>query len=275
MTIQESLYLYKQQKLAVGISHETVERVIINVNMLCKDMSIKRIISFSTEKVLQWGDMKRSKGLKSSTLSAYYNSIRSYVNFVRSIGLQIDVNNDRIHCKARYGRRRALQTRDVKKIIEHADEQTAVLIHFMYMTGLRISEAVSVTQDYLQDGTTIYIIGKGNKERPVFIDELMLDNLTAMAKRNHGPVFIDAHDNQLSKKKAYYYIKKAMFLAGFPDASPHILRHTFATELLRKGASLAHTSRLMGHSTVAVTQIYTHLLTDDIRKAHKLLTKIC
>ena len=65
-----------------------------------------------------------------------------------------------------------------------------------------------------------------------------------------------------------------MAKAGYPNAYPHALRHSFATELIRKGVSFSHTQRLMGHASVSITQIYEHLVTDDIEKAHAKLTKV-
>lgn len=265
---------YQTSRRSAGYSEETIARVIANVENFAKDMNVRRVSQFTTDAALGWGERKLLKGIERSTLYAYYNSLRSFLNFVESIGIEHVAERERIRCRAIYKRMVWLRPGDVRRIINHAaDPSIATLIRLIFTTGMRISEAISVTHTHLEDDeNTIYIRAKGGNMRPVFITKQLHLDLCKLSS-DGGHCFVDSWGVPLDRKKAYYYIKQAMIRAGFPKAYPHSLRHSFTTDLLRKGASLSHVQRLLGHSNIAVTQRYEHLITDDIQKAHaKFLT---
>lgn len=242
--------------------------------MFIRDMNISDIEQINTDLIIGWGDRKLTSGVAHSTLYTYYNSIRTFLVFVEMMGYMHGVDYKRIRCQPHYKHRVWLRPAEIKQIINAATPATAILIRFIYTAGLRLSEAVSIHGSQLEDGMTIFITGKGSKVRPVFVTKDILDDLRTLSIINGGYCFIDRSCEPLSRKKAYYLIKQAMIKAGYGHAYPHSLRHSFCTELLRKGVSLAHTSRLMGHASVSITQVYEHLITDDIEKAHKQLTKV-
>lgn len=273
MTVRELLKSYEINKRSAGLSEDTIERVLLNTNMYMRDMEIRRVSQLSTESIIQWGENKLRNGTARSTMYTYYNSLRSFLKHAESVGASVSIKYERVHCKPVYKQRKALRPAEIKRIIRYADAQAETLIRLMYISGMRISEAVGLTAKDLTD-TTIFIQGKGDKVRPIFITEEILEELQSLAEFNEGDCFVDNDGNKLSRKKAYYYVKKAMIKAGFGDYSPHSLRHSFATELLRKGANLLQVSKMMGHSSVEVTQIYTHLVTEDIERTHRLLTRV-
>lgn len=274
-SILELLPEYKKIALATGLSVVTVERTVLNVSMFIRDTGISSTGRLTTKKILHWGEHKLSSGSSPSTIYTYYNSIRSFVRFLDATGLSHGVDVSQIHCRPRYRQRVWLRPAEIRRIISYSNSDIAVLVRLMYTAGLRISEAISITEAHLYEGTTLYITGKGGKTQPVFITSEIHKQLVALSKRYaHGYCFVGEDCQPMNRAKAYYHIKKAMTAAGYPNAYPHSLRHSFCTELLRQGASLAHTSRLMGHSSVSVTQVYEHLLTDDIERAHRKLTRV-
>ncbi len=97
--------------------------------------------------------------------------------------------------------------------------------------------------------------------RTIFVSKAILAELLEI-KIDDEPFF------NFNRSIAYYKIKKAMVEAGYPNAYPHSLRHTFTTTMLRNGATLSHVQRLLGHSNISTTQRYEHLVTVDIRRAH-------
>ena len=256
-----------------GYSEQTIERIRSNNSMYLKDMNIRRLTQINTKTVLTWGE-KKLDTVSRSTLYTYYNSIRAFAKFLISQGYQLNIDLDQIRCKPHYKSRVWLRPNQIKQIIKHADPMSALLIRLMYTTGMRISEAVSIEEKDLLGDLTLYVKSKGGNMRPVFVTKEIYLELEEQSLKNGGPCFIYVDGEKMTRRKAYYLIKKAMISAGYPKAYPHALRHSFATELLRKGVSLSHTQRLMGHSSVAITQIYEHLVTDDIQKAHSKLTKL-
>lgn len=260
MQISGLLKAYQSERKSAGYSPETIERVVTNINLYCRDTRTRRLDRMTTSSVLLWGSDKLDEGKKQSTVYAYYNSIRSLICYLDEIGVSHNIDKERIHCKPVYERLVCLRPNDVKRIVAHADATTALLIRMMYSSGMRISEAIRL-QPSMLDGTEAYLRGKGGKVRTIFITREVAEEL-AKIKVGDDPYF------NFNRSIAYYKIKKAMVDAGYPNAYPHSLRHTFTTTMLRNGATLSHVQRLLGHSNISTTQRYEHLVTDDIKRAH-------
>lgn len=260
MLISGLLNAYSVERRASGYSPETIDRVVTNINMFCRESRVRRLDRLTTSAVINWGNQKLDEGRKQSTVYAYYNSIRSFVCYLDDLKIPHNIDKERIHCKPVYERMTVLRTNDVRRIVAHADELTSLLIRTMYTSGMRISEAISLRPSML-DGTEGYLRGKGGKVRTIFITKDILAELNEI-KIDDEPFF------NFNRSIAYYKIKKAMVDAGYPNAYPHSLRHTFTTTMLRNGATLSHVQRLLGHSNISTTQRYEHLVTDDIRRAH-------
>lgn len=272
-TPKKALEQYYARKKSMGYSQQTIDRVVLNTSMYIKDMRIRHFSQITTESILKWGE-KKLDTITRSTLYTYYNSIRSYINFIRQIGIEVAVDTTQVKCRPHYKSRTWLRPAQIKQIVRCAEQPADTLIRLMYTTGMRISEAISISERDLLGDTTLYIRSKGGNMRPIFLTRDLYDKLEELSAENGGFCFVDIEGKPLSRKKAYHTVKRAMVLAGYPNAYPHALRHSFATELLRKGVSLSHTQRLMGHANVSITQIYEHLITDDIEKAHAKLTRV-
>lgn len=267
MKVSNLLSAYQQERHSSGYSDETIERVVLNITMYCRDMRVGSIERMTTESVLTWGGKKLNDGKKPSTVYAYYNSIKSFIKYLDEQGVKHDMEKERIKCKPVYQRMCVLRPADVRRIVKKADYHTGLLIRMMYSSGMRISEAINL-RPHMIDGDEAYIKGKGGKVRTVFLTDQIASEL-AQIKDGEEPFFC------LNRSDAYYRIKKAMIEAGYPNAYPHSLRHTFTTTMLRQGATLSHVQRMLGHSQISTTQRYEHLVTDDIHKAHgKFLVKI-
>lgn len=267
MQISGLLAAYSTERRASGYSPETIERVVSNVEMLCKDARVRQLQRLTTSVIINWGNQKMDEGRKQSTVYAYYNSVRSFIIYLDELKIPHEVDKAHIRCKPVYERMVCLRTNDVRRIAAQGDEITSLLIRTLYTTGMRISEAISLRPSML-DGTEAYLRGKGGKVRTIFITKELLAELSAIQK-DDDPFF------NFNRSIAYYKIKKAMVDAGYPNAYPHSLRHTFTTTMLRNGATLSHVQRLLGHSNISTTQRYEHLVTDDIHRAHrKFLTQV-
>lgn len=268
MQISGLLKAYQEERRSAGYSPETIERVVANVTKYCKDSRIRSVERMTTSSIINWGNMKMDEGRKQSTVYAYYNSIRSFLIFLDHIGVAHNVDKSRIRCKPVYERLVCLRTNDVRRIVAAAgDAETALLVQVLYTSGMRISEAISLRPSML-DGTEAYLRGKGGKVRTIFLYTEIVEKLRK--KQDSDEPFFN-----FNRSIAYYKVKKAMTSAGYPNAYPHSLRHTFTTTMLRNGATLSHVQRLLGHSNISTTQRYEHLVTDDIKKAHiKFLSRV-
>ena len=160
------------------------------------------------------------------------------------------------------------------------------MLEITYAAGLRVSEVVGPTglrlnSLHLEDGD-VRVIGKGSKERivPVYLGVAELvgryvrDARPAMlahsrARATTDALFLNARGRALTRQGYWLVLKRCAARAGISGrVSPHTLRHSFATHLLSGGASLRHVQELLGHATIATTQIYTHLTDGQVLEAY-------
>jgi integrase/recombinase XerD len=153
------------------------------------------------------------------------------------------------------------------------------LLELLYATGLRVSELVSLTLAAAQrDPRFLLISGKGGRERMVPLSEPSRAALAAyLARRDRflpdsRPsrwLFPSRGDKEhLTRQRCGQLLKELAVKAGLPPdrLSPHVLRHAFASHLLDHGADLRSVQQMLGHADIATTQIYTHVLSDRLRK---------
>ena len=148
-----------------------------------------------------------------------------------------------------------------------------VILTLLYSTGLRISELVKLLKrDIDFDERTIRVRGKGDKDRIVLFDEntkgLLLDYLDT-DKNNTEYIFVNKNGNSLTPRYVQMMIKKYADEAGIKKkATPHVLRHSFATHLLKNGVDIRVIQQLLGHSSLSTTQIYTSVDMDTIKSVY-------
>ncbi len=153
------------------------------------------------------------------------------------------------------------------------------LLELLYATGARVSEVVNLDVDDLAHGDVVRVRGKGSKERIVpvgsyaraAVDAYLARVRPALAVRGRATprLFLGARGSALSRQSAWLIIQRAADDAGLSaHVSPHTLRHSFATHLLQGGADVRVVQELLGHSSVATTQIYTHVTADALRDVY-------
>lgn len=186
------------------------------------------------------------------------------------------------------GRRlpKALSVTEIEAIIAGTgDGSTAkslrdcALVELLYSTGARISEVVDLDRaDVKEPITSLRLLGKGGKERIVPIGKYAvaaLDKYLVRARPlllnggNERALFLNQRGTRLSRQSGWEIIRTAAIKAGIAvEISPHTLRHSFATHLLDGGADIRTVQELLGHSSVATTQIYTLVTIDRLREAY-------
>lgn len=187
-----------------------------------------------------------------------------------------------------------LSVEEVDTLIEQPDPSTPLglrdraLIELLYATGMRVSELVSVrAADLHLDEQYLTCIGKGNKERLIPVGEqaaLWIGRYTAEARpelTRHKPakakagraaptLFVNARGGPLTRVGFWKILKRYGQKAGLPRIlSPHVLRHSFATHLLERGADLRAIQMMLGHADLSTTQIYTHVLEARLRAVYE------
>lgn len=153
------------------------------------------------------------------------------------------------------------------------------LLELLYATGARVSEVIQLDVDDLAHGDVVRVRGKGSKERiiPVgsfaraAVDAYVARARPELSRRGHATprLFLGVRGAPLSRQGAWLVIQQAAERAALTaHVSPHTLRHSFATHLLQGGADVRVVQELLGHASVATTQIYTHVSVDALRDVY-------
>jgi len=155
------------------------------------------------------------------------------------------------------------------------------ILELLYATGARVSELTDLDIDDLVDPTMIRLLGKGNKERIVPVGRFAqraLENYLVRTRpqfvakgKGTAAVFLNQRGGRLSRQSVWQILVDSAEAAGLEvEISPHTLRHSFATHLLEGGADVRVVQELLGHSSVATTQIYTMVTVDSLRENYAL-----
>lgn len=163
----------------------------------------------------------------------------------------------------------------------------AAILQMLYSTGLRVSELVNLNREQVDlERKEFMVRGKGKKQRIVFLTDLaaeMLQKYLNLRTDNFDPLFIsggrgrkaekdilEGEKKRLSTRSVQNLVSKYARKAGvIKKVTPHTLRHSFATTLLRNGADIRSVQEMLGHASITTTQIYTHITNSRLREVHK------
>jgi len=156
---------------------------------------------------------------------------------------------------------------------------TRLLLQVFYSTGMRLSELIGLKDEQVNFSShSIKVLGKGNKERviPISSEVVMAVKAYQMAKKEEFPggagehLLVTEKGSMLTPRKVYSEVKQQLdTITTIEKRSPHVLRHSFATHLMNNGADLNAVKELLGHSSLAATQVYTHNTIDKLKNIYK------
>lgn len=223
----------------------------------------------------------------SSTILRRYSLLRNYFSFLNEEDILHEEIPDVDKPKSSKRLPFVMSNEEVDELLEAPDiskdngMRDRAMLELMYATGLRVSELLSLRfrNVNMQNGL-ITVYGKGNKQRSVPVSSFALEFLRKYMdgprKRVKGSkdtdiIFLNRDGKALSRTYFFMQVKRYAEEKGIDSsASPHTLRHCFATHLLENGASLRAVQEMLGHSNIATTQIYTEVSTKRIMSAYDL-----
>lgn len=229
--------------------------------------------------------LKYIKNLESTTVAHKITSIKSYFNYNIKRGI-VSVNPaDKVsRPKLTKHLPEYLTEEEVGKLLDVEvkspyDYRNKTILELLYSSGIRISELVNIkTPNYDSEECLIRIMGKGSKERIVplgdyavnIMNDYMNNYRPLINKKHTDYVFINNRGDKISRQFIFKVIKKEALKKGIKkDISPHTLRHTFATHLLKNGADLRIIQELLGHENISTTQIYTHVTNNKLKSDYE------
>lgn len=244
----------------------------------CGGRDIKNIDYFLLRKFLS---SLSEKKFDKRTLSRKISTLKSFFKFIRREG--IIKNNPAVSLTyPRLDKQlpKFLTENEVKDILKLPDTSNILglrdkaILEFLYSTGARVSEMVSLKRDDLDLISGIAKVkGKGRKERLLPLGEpavISIKNYLDERKDQISALFLNKKGTPLTDRGVrdiiYRYIKKAALSLKI---SPHTFRHSFATHLLNRGADLRSVQELLGHLSISTTQVYTHLTIESLKEVYQ------
>jgi len=238
-----------------------------------------------------WLAKQQTLGKARTTLARRATAVRVFTAWAHRVGhAQTDPGALLGSPKARRTLPGALRKDEARDLLEaaatRADDgsplgvRDVAILELLYATGIRVGELCGLDVDDVDDERRVVrVLGKGRKERTVpfgrpaekAIARWLASGRPALAVDRSGPaLFLGARGGRIDQRAVRAMVHaRIVDVPGAPDLGPHGLRHTAATHLLEGGADLRSVQELLGHASLATTQIYTHVTTDRLRQAYR------
>lgn len=238
----------------------------------------------------RWSDPQTGKPLKRVTQNYFMIALRAFLRYLARVDVET-LSPEKVELGEQEPRPlKILDEVQLKSLLEAPDVsqkdgiRDRALLETLFSTGLRVSELASLNRDTINLNRREFgIVGKGGKERVVFLTDSSaewLEKYINIRKDTFKPLFIrfqgkvDPTNNgeamRLTTRSIERIIEKYVKKLGLSvKATPHTLRHSFATDLLINGADIRSVQEMLGHSNIATTQIYTHVTNKHLKDIHK------
>lgn len=246
-------------------------------------------ITVSPQQLLDFSVSLNSAGYKATSISRVLAAVRGFHKFLVLEDMRPDDPTVKLRPpKLGFRLPKALNQQQVLDLLTAAgpepDEKSTdslrlrdrAILELMYSTGTRVSEVVGLDLDEIDDSGLVRVRGKGSKERVVPLGGYAMRSIQAYlvrtrpglaAKGGDNALFLNSRGGRLSRQSIWEIIQKAGKVCDLA-VSPHSLRHSFATHLIEGGADVRVVQELLGHASVATTQIYTLMTVDTLREAY-------
>ena len=248
-----------------------------------------------------WADLNRStiqdfildlkqRGYTETSVARKVAAVRSFFAFLSAEGA-IPLNPTEGLSSPRVGKTlpKAISTNEVDELLEQPARRSTpeakrdrAMLELLYATGMRVTELVSLDMTNLNlDPRSPYVrcLGKGAKERTIPIHDQALETLVdylddgrplVVRNKDEQALFVNRRGERLTRQGFWLILKGYAKSANLsPDITPHTLRHSFATHMLRGGMPLRNVQEMLGHANISTTQVYTHLTSDHVREVYE------
>lgn len=278
-------------KVERGLSQNTqsaYEHDLTNYLAFLAEQRIQNPMEISPQHIIKYINLLNEVGLVGTSIMRNLSAIRMFHLFL--LGENITRNDPTQSISSpKLGRKLpgVLNIPEVELLLKQPDKNDLLgcrdkaMLEFLYATGVRVTELITVKQtDLYFDQEFVRVFGKGSKERIIPINQSAIkyvqhyQNTSRMVLAQRGihkdVLFLNAHGRPMTRMGFWKILRHYLDQAGITkNASPHTLRHSFATHLLEGGADLRTVQELLGHVDIATTQIYTHLNRDYLKEVYR------
>lgn len=276
--------LLRQLAIERGLSKHTIaayRRDLTGYLGVLEARGVTDASSISVDDVAAFRASLADRGLAPASVARHLSAVKALHRWLVDERIAIDdVAKDQRPPKQPSRLPKAISVSQMQRLLETvvgddpASLRDRALLELLYATGARVSELIALDVDDVADAL-VKVTGKGAKQRLVpvgsyaraAIDAWLVRGRAALAAKGRGgpALLLGARGGRLSRQAAWDIIQRVAEEAQVPHVSPHTFRHSFATHLLEGGADVRVVQELLGHASVATTQIYTHVTADTLR----------
>ena len=263
MNLDTNLDIYKEFLLSEkNLSQNTINNYIVDLRQFLIFFVKFESINQNIEKYIS---SLRKKNISNTTINRKISSLKNFLKFLHSEKIIKDINLDIFESLNKEKKiPKAISKDEINKIFNSLNNSNhinkniyIIILKLMYLSGLRISEALALKwSDLSKSNMTLNIYGKGSKERKSYLTRDFLDTLYSL-KKDESFIFC-IKGKKISVRSVNKFLDKA-YKEGLIDykISSHVFRHSFATSMLENDADIRHIQKLLGHSSISTTEIYT------------------
>jgi integrase/recombinase XerC len=236
--------------------------------------------------VRSWLASLKDAGLSAKSINRKISTLKSFFKFQIKAGIIKQTPMAKVVAPKNEKRLpNFVADKDVQTLFAHVEfpdtwkgATERLLLLLFYQTGMRLSEALGLTEGSVSFSTsTIKVLGKGGKERIIPLHPQLKSEIQVYLRKRQaevpgaaGALFVTEKGKPLSPRSVYSSVRHYLSLiTTIQKRSPHVLRHTFATHLMNNGADLNAVKELLGHSSLAATQVYTHNTIEKLKTIYK------
>jgi len=288
MKISEAFDLYKTNYLLIkGLSRRVLQDNDYVKERLIKIVGDKPVEKLTMDDIAKWASKLQYRTLEDGTITERkQNTIRNDLTRLKMVLKYLRLRG--IDClspelipvpKREDVVRPYLTAEEVSRMIDNAYSlRNKFIVSFLYSSGVRLSEFLSLDRGSIVD-RRFTVVGKGRKARLCFIDErtenLMREYLASRCDSCPALVVSNMHKDRMTPTNVQLLIKNTAERAGIDKrVSPHILRHSFATNFIQNNGNIRYLSAMLGHASVTTTTIYTHIVDNDLEFQYRAFHSI-
>jgi integrase/recombinase XerC len=234
-----------------------------------------------------WLAKLKQEGMEAKSINRKISTLKSFFKYqLKEESITVSPMGTVVSLKLNKRLPQFVEKEDINTLFSHVEfpddwqgKTDRILLQLLYNTGIRQAELVSLKESQVDAyKNSIKVLGKGNKERiiPVsnelmfFLKDYVAEKRKTFEKYDADILLINEKGKKLYPKYVYNAVNKYLSkITTISKKSPHVLRHTFATHLMNNGADLNAVKELLGHSSLAATQIYTHNSIEKLKDIHK------
>lgn len=280
MLISEAFEAYREVCVFKNQSAKTEEAVVITKRLALAYFGNPDIETISFPMIRKWKiDLEKTRS--QSTVRGYIIKLRLVLLHCKSLGLDV-VDPSSIPVPKRSDTAPDfLAPEEVKKLIssvetpfvpEIAALRNKAMIALLYASGIRVSEMCQLDRNSLYDGG-FTVLGKGKKPRLCFYDnrsQVYIEKYLSLRRDREHALFVTQDKKRIKPGAVQFIFREVADRSGInKKITPHILRHSFATNLLRNNTNMRHVQVLLGHESLQTTQMYSHVVDTELQEIYK------